>query len=89
MPHSNRRRQGAQGRNYKVVFHYREPTWEARHGRREHPFRISFEVVAIDHDHAQEKARGELLKMRANSGVSWIIQIERTMITELEARASA
>ena len=73
---------GVRGRLFKVVLHYREPTYEARNGRREHPYRFSTEVVAIDQEHAREKATAELFALSAKSGVSWIIQVERSMVTE-------
>ena len=75
-------RRGARGHRYSVAIHYREPTYALRHGRPDHPYRYTLEVVAIDPDHAREKALREFHRRAALSSVSWVRQIERVMVTE-------
>jgi len=74
---------GVVGRKYSVVVQYREPTYEARHGAPEKPYRYSVEVVAIDDEHAREKAVEAFHAERAKSSVSWVIQIVRVLVSEL------
>ena len=57
--------------DYRVVIHYREPTYESRHGRRAKPYRWTFRVQARSNEDAVELAVAEFHAIELESSVSW------------------
>jgi hypothetical protein len=55
-----------------VEIHYREPSYEARNGVRDAPFRFRYRIDASSADTAQKLALAELRRVTALSSVGWI-----------------
>ena len=59
-------------RCYVVEVRYREPTYEERHGPREHPYRFRYRIEAASEEAAARMAVAELERVTALSSVSWV-----------------
>jgi hypothetical protein len=56
---------------YVVEIQYREPTYEARHGRRANPYRFRYRIEAASSADARELALVEFARVTAMSSVGW------------------
>jgi hypothetical protein len=72
-------------RHYHVTIYYREPTFEARTGPRDHPFQGSFEVRAPGPEQAVRRAKAQFEEWKRRSSVAWIREIERVEVHEMPA----
>ena len=61
--------------SYRVVIHYREPSYESRHGRKDEPYRWTFQVRARSDDDAVDFAVAEFEEIERKSSVSWTREI--------------
>jgi hypothetical protein len=62
-------------RSFDVTIHYREPSYEQVAGRKEHPYRWTFRLSAVDETAARDMAVDEFRETERLSGVGWIRQI--------------
>ena len=58
-----------------VEIQYREPTYEARHGRRANPYRFRYRLEARSEAEARELAIIEFARVAAISSVGWTREI--------------
>lgn len=58
-----------------VTVAYREPTYEAKTGRKPEPYHWTFEIDAADEPSAGDEALRRFRQMEQMSGVSWVRQI--------------
>lgn len=71
-----------------VEIQYREPTYEARHGRRASPYRFRYRIEARTAADARELALIEFARVSAMSSVGWprdIVGVEISSTTGAEA----
>lgn len=54
-----------------VEIQYREPTYEARHGRRASPYRFRYRLEATSSSDARDLALVEFARVTAMSSVGW------------------
>jgi len=58
-----------------VEIQYREPSYEARHGRRATPYRFRYRIEATSSAEAREHAVIEFARVSAMSSVGWTREI--------------
>ena len=77
------------GARFVVTILYREPTWEARFGRRARPCGGAFEVDAPDALTALATALVEFKQLEASSFTGWIRDIESVSVQHLASSEAA
>ena len=66
---------------YVVTIYFREPTFEARIGRKERPYRVSYDVTAASVERAEQSAIAQFEQTALDSWVSWVRQIVRVEVS--------
>jgi hypothetical protein len=62
---------------FHVRIYYREPTWELYHGPRPEPLQASYDIEAVDAEHARRLALNEFRASGRDSGVGWVKEVVR------------
>jgi hypothetical protein len=65
---------------FQVRIYYREPTWELYHGPRADLLQTSYEVEAVDAEHARRLALNEFAASGRDSGVGWVKEVVRVEV---------
>jgi hypothetical protein len=68
-----------------VEIQYREPTYEARHGRRANPYRFRYRLEAASAADARELAILEFARVSAMSSVGWTREIVGVEIASVQS----
>ena len=68
-----------QGGTYKIRIHYREPSYERRHGSKKRPYHWTYSITATNPEEAKRRAVAEFEEIERLSSVGWgrkIVMIE-------------
>lgn len=65
---------------FHVRIYYREPTWDLYHGPRSGLLQASYDLEAVDAEHARRLALNEFRASGRDSGVGWVKEVVRVEV---------